>query len=243
MRRWSLTTWRATEQILAVVSGIPFVRKRCPCVLPVQFRHLLRHNPLPKSQLGSRRRFPRRRLNGRQLCRACCGQRASSGRRARTETHARMVPACADGVRRGAKITRTAMLVAMPVSFSSRPAGDLLILIKRTAAPGTTLPRLAVASDDGQRRCPRPLRFLLITATARARASYGEIGRRGAVEQGRHDPGRHGERDQPPSLRRMHALPEDREVQSKISGRELRCWPRRRSTEVHAALIRAPRRG
>jgi len=95
MRRWSLTTWRATEQILAVVSGIPFVRKRCPCVLPVQFRHLLRHNPLPKSQLGSRRRFPRRRLNGRQLCRACCGQRASSGRRARTETHARMVPACA----------------------------------------------------------------------------------------------------------------------------------------------------
>jgi len=82
------------------------------------------------------------------------------------------------------------------------PAGDLLILIKRTAAPGTTLPRLAVASDDGQRRCPRPLRFLLITATARARASYGEIGRRGAVEQGRHDPGRHGERDQPHSLRR-----------------------------------------
>jgi hypothetical protein len=55
-------------------------------------------------------------------------------------------------VRRGAKITRTAMLVAMPVSFSQTPAGDLLILIKRTAAPGTTLPRLAVASDDGQRR-------------------------------------------------------------------------------------------
>jgi hypothetical protein len=51
-------------------------------------------------------------------------------------------------VRRGAKITRTAMLVAMSVSFSQR---QQVILIKRTAAPGTTLPRLAVASDDGQR--------------------------------------------------------------------------------------------
>ena len=40
----------------------------------------------------------------------------------------------------------------------------------------------------------------------------GEIGRRGAVEQGRHDPGRYeGERDQRSSVCRMHALP-DREV-------------------------------
>jgi len=31
------------------------------------------------------------------------------------------------------------------------PAADLLTLIKRTAAPGATLARLAVAGNDGQR--------------------------------------------------------------------------------------------
>jgi hypothetical protein len=47
-------------------------------------------------------------------------------------------------------------------------------------------------SDCGPRR-----RSCSAQEEGSARASVGEIGRRGAVEQGRHDPGRHeGERDQ-----------------------------------------------
>src|SRR6516162_5204248 len=41
MRRWSLTTRRATEQIVAVVSGIPFVRKRRPVSYRYSFEDLL----------------------------------------------------------------------------------------------------------------------------------------------------------------------------------------------------------
>ena len=56
---------------------------------------------------------------------------------------------CWSGVRRGAKNRHAGRDACV---ILATPAGDLLILIKRTAAPGTTLPRLAVASDDGQRR-------------------------------------------------------------------------------------------
>jgi|SRR6516162_2183974 len=64
------------------------------------------------------------------------------------------------------------MLVAMPISFSQR-----LILIKRTAAPGATLPCLTVAGDDGQ----RPVVALahggyssLVAATTRAQSIQGD---------------------------------------------------------------------
>ena len=43
-----------------------------------------------------------------------------------------------------------------PCVILAAPAGDLLILVKRTAAPGATLARLAVAGDDGQRPALTP---------------------------------------------------------------------------------------
>ncbi len=52
------------------------------------------------------------------------------------------------------------------------PAGDLLILVKRTAAPGATLARLAVAGDDGQGLSLRSrMRFSLVAALLIANAN------------------------------------------------------------------------
>jgi len=52
------------------------------------------------------------------------------------------------------------------------PAGDLLILVKRAAAPGATLARLAVAGDDGQGLSLRSrMRFSLVAALLIANAN------------------------------------------------------------------------